>query len=107
MSMDGKGWWHDNVFIERLWRSIKYEEVYLHAHETVSQSRIGIGWQIEFCNLCSLHCPLQAHTADVVYFNSPPQPKAVSIRPLRISQQDSGSVRTSAARSLFYGGAYF
>ena len=104
MSIDGKGCWRDNVFIERLWRSIKYEEVYLHAHETVSQSRTGIGWQIEFCIFCSLHCPLQAHTADVVYFNSPPQPKAVSIRPLRISQKDSGSIQTNAARSLFYSG---
>ena len=42
-SMDGKGSWRDNVFIERLWRSVKYKEVYLHAYETVSDSRNGIG----------------------------------------------------------------
>ena len=41
--MDGKGCWRDNVFIERVWRSIKYEEVYLHAYETVSAAREGIG----------------------------------------------------------------
>ena len=41
--MDGKGAWRDNVFIERLWRSVKYEEVYLHAYETVSDSRTGLG----------------------------------------------------------------
>jgi putative transposase len=40
--MDGKGAWRDNVFIERLWRSIKYEEVYLHAYNTVSEARVGI-----------------------------------------------------------------
>ena len=43
ISMDGKGAWRDNVFIERLWRSVKYEEVYLHAYDTVSDSRNGIG----------------------------------------------------------------
>jgi putative transposase len=43
ISMDGKGSWRDNVFIERLWRSVKYEEVYLHAYDTVSDSRAGIG----------------------------------------------------------------
>ena len=43
ISMDGKGSWRDNVFVERLWRSIKYEEVYLHAYESVSQAKAGIG----------------------------------------------------------------
>ena len=43
VSMDGKGCWRDNVFVERVWRSIKYEEVYLHAYETVSAAREGIG----------------------------------------------------------------
>ena len=43
ISMDGKGAWRDNVFIERLWRSVKYQEVYLHAYETVSDSRTGFG----------------------------------------------------------------
>ena len=43
ISMDGKGAWRDNVFVERLWRSIKYEEVYLHVSKTVSEARVGIG----------------------------------------------------------------
>lgn len=42
ISMDGKGCWRDNVFVERLWRSVKYEEVYLHAYETVSDVRAGL-----------------------------------------------------------------
>ena len=43
ISMDGKGAWRDNVFVERLWRSVKYEEVYLHAYESVNEARAGIG----------------------------------------------------------------
>ena len=42
VSMDGKGRWRDNVFVERLWRSVKYEEIYLHAYETVSSARAGL-----------------------------------------------------------------
>ncbi len=48
--MDGKDCWRDNVFVERLWRSIKYEEVYLHAYETVSAAREGIRRYINFYN---------------------------------------------------------
>ncbi len=47
ISMDGKGAWRDNVFVERLWRSVKYEEVYLRAYETVSAS---IGRYLDFYN---------------------------------------------------------
>lgn len=42
ISMDGKGAWRDNVFVKRLWRSVKYEEVYLHAYKTVAEARAGI-----------------------------------------------------------------
>jgi len=42
ISMDGKGCWRDNVFVERLWRSVKYEEVYLHAYDSVSEAKIGL-----------------------------------------------------------------
>ena len=76
ISMDGKGCWRDNVFIERLWRSIKYEEVYLHAYESVSQARSGIGRYIEFYNTRRPHSSLQARTPDVVYFDSLPWPSA-------------------------------
>ncbi len=50
VSMDGKGRWVDNVFVERLWRSVKYEEVYLHAYESVAQARNRIGRYFEFYN---------------------------------------------------------
>ena len=43
ISMDGRGAWRDNVFVERLWRSIKYEEIYLHAYNTVPEAQAGIG----------------------------------------------------------------
>lgn len=66
ISMDGKGCWRDKVFIERLWRSIKYEEVYLQAYESVSQARTGIGRYIEFYNTRRPHSSLQACTPDVV-----------------------------------------
>jgi hypothetical protein len=48
--MDGRGGWRDNVFVERLWRSVKYEEVYLHAYESVSAAKAGIGKDFEFFN---------------------------------------------------------
>ena len=56
ISMDGKGCWRDNVFVERLWKSIKYEEVYLHAYESVSAAKTGIGRYIRFYNSSS-YCP--------------------------------------------------
>ena len=76
ISMDGKGCWRDNVFVERVWRSIKYEEVYLHAYETVSAAREGIGRYINFYNTRRPHSSHQARTPDVVYFASLPQPSA-------------------------------
>ncbi|WP_425373209.1 IS3 family transposase [Klebsiella pneumoniae] len=56
ISMDGKGAWRDNVFVERLWRSIKYEEVYLHAYKTVSEARAGIARYLNFYNTRRPHC---------------------------------------------------
>ena len=76
ISMDGKGCWRDNVFIERVWRSIKYEEVYLHAYETVRAAREGIGRYINFYNTRRPHSSHQAQTPDVVYFASLHQPSA-------------------------------
>ena len=76
ISMDGKGCWRDNVFIERVWRSIKYEEVYLHAYESMSAAREGIGRYINFYNSRRPHSSHQARTPDVVYFASLPQPSA-------------------------------
>jgi putative transposase len=55
ISMDGKGAWRDNVFVERLWRSVKYEEVYLHAYDSVSEARASIGRYLDFYNDASQH----------------------------------------------------
>jgi putative transposase len=73
ISMDGKGRWCDNVFVERFWRSIKYEEVYLHAYDSVSAARSRIGQYIQFFNSRRPHSSLQAQTPDQVYFNRPQQ----------------------------------
>jgi len=73
ISMDGKGRWADNVFVERFWRSIKYEEIYLHAYESVSAARSGIGRYIEFFNQQRPHSSLNRHTPDQVYFNRRPE----------------------------------
>lgn len=50
ISMDGKGAWRDNVFVERLWRSVKYEEVYLRASDSVAEARISPGCYFDFYN---------------------------------------------------------
>jgi putative transposase len=71
LSMDGKGCWRDNVFVERFWRSIKYEEVYLHAYESASQARAKIGTYIEFYNSTRPHSALDGRTPDAAYFTSP------------------------------------
>ena len=68
ISMDGRGCWRDNVFVERLWKSIKYEEVYLHAYETVSAARSGIGRYLEFYNKRRPHSALDASTPDEFYY---------------------------------------
>ncbi|HDG9824956.1 TPA: IS3-like element ISKpn11 family transposase [Acinetobacter nosocomialis] len=70
ISMDGKGAWRDNVFVERLWRSIKYEEVYLHAYKTVSEARAGIGRYLAFYNSRRPHSSLDRQTPDQAYFNA-------------------------------------
>ena len=72
ISMDGRGAWRDNVFVERLWRSIKYEEVYLHAYESVSEAKAGLARYIRFYNERRGHASLDRHTPDAVYFQSLP-----------------------------------
>jgi putative transposase len=69
ISMDGKGAWRDNVFVERLWRSIKYEEVYLRAYDTVSEARASIGRYLTFYNGRRPHSSLDRQTPDQAYFN--------------------------------------
>lgn len=72
ISMDGKGAWRDNVFVERLWRSVKYEEVYLHAYDTVSEARTGIGKYFDVYNRRRPHSSLEGNTPDQVYYSSQP-----------------------------------
>jgi hypothetical protein len=70
--MDGKGCWRDNVFVERFWKSIKYEAVYLHAYDNVSEARGGIGRYIDFYNQRRPHRALDGDTPESVYFTSLP-----------------------------------
>jgi putative transposase len=72
ISMDGKGAWRDNVFVERLWRSVKYEEVYLRAYDSVSEARTSIGRYLGFYNCRRPHSSLDAATPDQAYFNPLP-----------------------------------
>ena len=77
ISMDGKGAWRDNVFVERLWRSNKYEEVYLRAYASVSEARAGISRYLTFYNSRRPHSSLDVKTPDQAYFNQP-MPEAVA-----------------------------
>lgn len=76
ISMDGKGRWIDNVFIERLWRSVKYEEVYLKAYETVAEARTGIGTYFQFYNSERRHQSMNRQTPDQVYAGNVEWPQA-------------------------------
>jgi putative transposase len=67
ISMDGKGCWRDNVFVERLWKSIKYEEVYLHAYETVEAAHQGLDRYLTFYNQTRPHQALDGQTPDQMY----------------------------------------
>ena len=67
VSMDGKGRYLDNIFVERLWRSIKYEEVYLKAYQTVAEARVGINVYLEFYNRRRPHQSLGYRTPAQVY----------------------------------------
>jgi len=67
LSMDGRGAWRDNVFVERLWRSVKYEEVYLHAYDSVSQARRSIMRYLDWYNRSRPHSTLKKKTPDEAY----------------------------------------
>jgi len=76
ISMDGKGRWVDNVFVERLWRSVKYEDVYLKAYETVTEARNGIGTYLDFYNRERRHQSMDRKTPDQVYLSNVEWPMA-------------------------------
>jgi putative transposase len=69
-SMDGRGCWRDNVFVERLWRSVKYEEVYLRAYDSVGAARAGLARYFEFYNARRPHQAHGGRTPDMVYFDT-------------------------------------
>jgi putative transposase len=72
ISMDGKGAWRDNVFVERLWRSVKYEEVYLRAYDSVGDARASLGRYLDFYNAKRPHSSLDGMTPDQAYFTPLP-----------------------------------
>jgi putative transposase len=76
ISMDGKGAWRDNVFVERLWRSVKYEEVYLRAYDSVAEARTSLGRYLDFYNRKRPHSSLDARTPDHAYFHHLPRAAA-------------------------------
>jgi putative transposase len=73
ISMDGKGSWRDNVFVERFWRTLKYEEVYLKAYESVAEARSSIGRFVQFYNGRRPHSALDRRTPDQAYYASLPR----------------------------------
>ena len=75
ISMDGKGCWRDNVFVERLWRTIKYDEVYLKAYDSVSHAKASLGEFITFYNSRRPHQTFAGKTPDMIYFAGLPQEK--------------------------------
>ena len=76
ISMDGRGAWRDNVFTERLWRTVKYEEIYLRAYDSVAEARGSIGRYLEFYNRKRPHSSLDSRTPDQVYFGGLSLPAA-------------------------------
>jgi putative transposase len=72
ISMDGKGAWRDNVFVERVWKSVKYEEVYLHAYDSVGAARASIGRYLDFYNRRRSHSSLDRRTPEEACFDPTP-----------------------------------
>jgi putative transposase len=76
VSMDGKGRWVDNVFVERLWRSVKYEDIYLHAYGTVREVKTALTSYFSFYNARRVHQSLDYRTPDEMYFGTSAMKKA-------------------------------
>jgi len=70
ISMDGKDCWRDNVFVERLWKSLKYEEVYVHAYDTISAAQQGLERYLRFYNQTRPHQAFAGQTPDQVYYDN-------------------------------------
>lgn len=78
ISMGGRGQWRDNVFVERLWKCVKCEEVYLKPYDSVSAARAGLAAYLDFYNRCRLHSAHDGQPPDGVYFFALPQAGAVA-----------------------------
>ena len=78
ISMDGKGCWRDNVFVERLWKSVKYEEVYLKAYDSVSAAKTNLGAYLDFYNRRRPHQSLDGKTPDEIYFDALPEERVAA-----------------------------
>ena len=78
ISMDGKACWRDNVFVERLWRTVKYEEVYLKAYDTVSAAKASLGVFFDYYNRRRPHQSLDDKTPDIIYFAGLPEKERVA-----------------------------
>ena len=78
ISMDGKGCWRDNVFVERLWKSVKYEEVYLKAYDGVPDAKANLAAYLRFYNERRPHSSLDGMISDAFYFNGWPQDRAAA-----------------------------
>lgn len=70
ISMDGRGQWRDNVFVERLWKRVKYEQVYLKAYDSVAAAREQIGRYFAFYNARRPHRAHEGQTPDAIYFGT-------------------------------------
>lgn len=77
ISMDGKGCWRDKVFVERLWKRVTYEEVYLKAYESVSDAKANLRHDVDFYNTPRPHRSLNGNTPDEIYFTGQP-PESVA-----------------------------
>ena len=95
--MDGRGAWRDNVFVERLWRSVKYEEVYLRAYDSVAEARACIGRYLDFYNRKRPHSSLGARTPDQAYFHHHQAQPRAQPRPITTGS-DSLNRRRSLSR---------
>ena len=77
ISMDGRGRLYDNIFVERLWRTVKYEEVYLHDYRSLSMARERLAYYFDFYNTERPHASLEYQTPQEVYYGLPPAQKAI------------------------------
>lgn len=78
ISMDSKGCWRDNIFVERLWRTVKYEEVYLRAYDSIPEAKTHLANYLSFYNSRRPHQTFDGQTPDTIYFDNLPAEKAVA-----------------------------